>query len=122
VICLELLPSLAKTAQGMNAIIEAVARITPNPNPPSIGAALREVAARKGAQWAVRCLDQSLSWQDLHLRTNRIARALLARGVEHGDFLTIGLPNGIGFIEACYAAWKIGATPQPVSSRLPLIE
>jgi len=106
----------------MNAIIEALARITPNPNPPSIGAALREVAARKGSQWAVRCLDQSLSWQDLHLRTNRIARALLARGVKHGDFLTIGLANGLGFIEACYAAWKIGATPQPVSSRLPLIE
>ena len=49
-----------------------------------------------------------------------MARGLLARGVKQGDFLTIALPNGIGFVEACYAAWKIGATPQPVSWRLPL--
>ena len=106
----------------MNAIIETLASITPNPNPLSIGTALKEVAARKGDQWAIRCLDQVLSWRQLHQRTNRIARALLARGVKHGDFLTIALPNGIGFVEVCYAAWKVGAVPQPVSSRLPLIE
>ena len=28
----------------------------------------------------------------------------------------------VAFIEACYAAWKLGAVPQPVSSRLPLAE
>jgi bile acid-coenzyme A ligase len=47
---------------------------------------------------------------------------LLARGVSHGRFLTIALPNGVAFVEACYAAWKIGAIPQPVSCRLPLAE
>ena len=29
--------------------------------------------------------------------------------------VTIGLPNSVGFIEACWACWKLGATPQPVS-------
>src|SRR5262249_46014251 len=86
------------------------------------GAALRAVAEAKGDRWAVKCQDDTISWRDLHCRSNRIARALLARGVRCGDFLTIALPNGIGFVEACYAAWKIGAIPQPVSWRLPLAE
>jgi bile acid-coenzyme A ligase len=106
----------------MNSILEKLATMTPNPNPPSIGAALRDMAARKGEAWAIKCQGETRSWSALHRRTNRIARGLLARGVKAGDFLTIALPNSIGFVEAFYAAWKIGATPQPVSWRLPLVE
>ena len=51
-----------------------------------------------------------------------MARALAAQGVKFGDFVTVALPNSLGFIEACYAIWKLGATPQPVSSRLPQAE
>ncbi len=106
----------------MNAVIEAIVALTPNPNPLSIGAALAGTAARKGDAWAIKSGEETRSWNELHRHTNRIARSLLARGVKHGDLLTIALPNGLGFIEACYAAWKIGAIPQPVSWRLPLIE
>jgi bile acid-coenzyme A ligase len=106
----------------MNSILEALAALTPNPNPPSLGATLAAMAARKGDQWAVMCADKMRSWADLHRRTNRIARGLLAKGVKHGDFLTIALPNSIDFVEAFYATWKIGAIPQPVSWRLPLAE
>jgi bile acid-coenzyme A ligase len=62
------------------------------------------------------------SYAEIHRRTNRIARGLLAVGVKHGDLVTLGIPNSIEFVEACYALWKIGATPQPVSSRLPAAE
>ncbi|MDE1174831.1 MAG: AMP-binding protein [Parvibaculaceae bacterium] len=55
-------------------------------------------------------------------RTNRLARAYEALGVREGDMVTIGLPNGIEFFEACFATWKLGATPQPISARLPRIE
>ncbi|MGN6514679.1 MAG: AMP-binding protein, partial [Rhizomicrobium sp.] len=102
--------------------LEAAAAAGPNPNPPSIGATLKAHAASKPDQWAVKCVDETRTWSELHRRTNRIARGLLAKGVKHGDFLTIALPNSIGFIEAFYAAWKIGAIPQPVSWRLPLAE
>jgi len=105
-----------------NRILDTLASLTPNPNPPSIGAVLKATAAKKGDAWALKCRDETLSWRDLHLRTNRLARGLMAKGVRPGDFLTIALPNSIGFVEACYAAWKIGAIPQPVSWRLPLIE
>ena len=59
---------------------------------------------------------------ELHRRSNRLARAYEGRGVREGTMVTIALPNGIEFFEACLAAWKLGATPQPVSSRSPRLE
>jgi bile acid-coenzyme A ligase len=88
----------------------------------SLGAALAREARKQGDRTAVIFNDQSLSWKELHQRSNRIARGLISKGLKHGDYLTIALPNGIGFIEACYGAWKVGAIPQPVSSRLPQAE
>lgn len=91
-------------------------------NPISIGAALGRMAELKPNAPAITCEDVTLSWAELHRRTNRMARGMAARGVKLGDFVTIALPNSVAFIEACYAAWKLGAIPQPVSSRLPLAE
>lgn len=65
---------------------------------------------------------QEISWAEFERRTNRLARAYQALGVKPDDFVTIALPNGIEFFEACFAVWKAGATPQPVSSRLPKSE
>jgi bile acid-coenzyme A ligase len=64
----------------------------------------------------------SLTWAELEERTNRLARAYEALGVGQDDFVTIALPNGLEFFEACFATWKLGATPQPVSARLPKLE
>ena len=60
-----------------------------------------------------------LTWAELEARTNRLARAYEALGVKENDFVTIALPNGVEFFEASFAAWKLGATPQPISARLP---
>jgi bile acid-coenzyme A ligase len=62
---------------------------------------------------------RTLTRLELDRRTNRLARAFAARGVGQDDLVTIALPNGIAFYEASIAAWKLGATPQPVSARLP---
>lgn len=43
-------------------------------------------------------------------------------GVGQGDLVSIALPNSIGFFVAVLAAWRLGATPAPISSRLPRIE
>ncbi|WP_314963512.1 AMP-binding protein [Bradyrhizobium cosmicum] len=71
---------------------------------------------------AVSCGEITLTYAQLEIKTNRIARALEALGVKLGDLVTIGLPNGVDFIEACWGIWKLGATPQPVSFRLPKAE
>jgi bile acid-coenzyme A ligase len=85
----------------------------------SIGERMKEVVAEKPGAPAVTSQGITRTWKDLHQRTNRMARGMAAKGVVLGDFVTIALPNGTAFIEACYACWKIGAVPQPVSARLP---
>ncbi|WP_314963520.1 AMP-binding protein [Bradyrhizobium cosmicum] len=71
---------------------------------------------------AVSCGEISLTCRQLEARANRIARALQKLGVKLGDLVTIGLPNSVDFIEACWGVWKLGASPQPVSFRLPSAE
>ncbi|MCK1338575.1 AMP-binding protein [Bradyrhizobium sp. 38] len=71
---------------------------------------------------AVSCDETTLTCSQLEASANRIARALEGLGVKLGDLVTIGLPNGVSFIEACWGVWKLGATPQPVSFRLPSAE
>ncbi len=64
----------------------------------------------------------TVSFRELDARTNRLARAYADLGVGQDDFVTIALPNGIEFFEATFATWKLGATPQPVSAKLPAFE
>ncbi|MGY4334724.1 bile acid-coenzyme A ligase [Bradyrhizobium sp. LB7.2] len=71
---------------------------------------------------AVSCGEITLTCGELEARANRIARALQKLGVKLGDLVTIGLPNSVDFVEACWGVWKLGATPQPVSFRLPIAE
>ena len=61
----------------------------------------------------------TVSWGELDAGTNRLARAYAELGVREGDFVTIGLPTSVAFVESMIAALKLGAVPQPVSSRLP---
>src|SRR5690606_40608150 len=58
-------------------------------------------------------------YAELERGANRLARRLAKQGVAEGDFVTIGLPNGRAFVELLFACWKLGATPQPISPRLP---
>lgn len=65
---------------------------------------------------------RTVTRRELDLHTNRLARVYSELGVAEGHMVTIALPNGIEFYEACVAAWKLGAVPQPVSARLPKAE
>jgi len=85
----------------------------------SLGAKLRQHAHFQPNAPAVTLGEETRSYVELHRRTNRICQALQQLGVKQGDLVTLGLPNSIGFVEACYGIWKAGATPQPVSFRLP---
>ena len=85
----------------------------------SYPAALRLHAERNPDGVALVCDDAEQSFSALDRRSNQLARALLGHGVGEGALVTIALPNGVPFVEACFAAWKLGATPQPISSRLP---
>ena len=86
------------------------------------GVAVARLAAAAPARPAVTDEDRTISRGELERRTNRLARAYAGLGVRPDTFVTIALPNGIAFFEAAIAAWKLGATPQPISARLSVPE
>jgi bile acid-coenzyme A ligase len=90
--------------------------------PISLGARLSQLAGQRPDRPAVSDEHRTLTWAELDRRTNQMARGLLALGVRQGDLVTVGLRNSVGFVEACFALWKAGATPQPISFRLPPAE
>ena len=65
---------------------------------------------------------REITFAQLEASSNRLARAYAKLGVAADDFVTIALPNSIAFFEASFATWKLGATPQPVSAKLPKFE
>lgn len=85
----------------------------------SIGRIISRLANEQPERPAITHGDRTLTRAELDRSTNRLARAYEKLGVGQDDMVTVTLPNGIEFLEACIAVWKLGATPQPVSSRLP---
>lgn len=85
----------------------------------SIPAAIAHHAKERPHDPALTCGDVTLSFEQFDRRTNRLARAYADLGVEADDLVTIALPNSTAFFEAAFATWKLGATPQPVSAKLP---
>ncbi len=66
--------------------------------------------------------DQVVSWAQLEVAANRRARLIQAQGIGPGDLVTFNLPNGLEFFETTFALWKLGATPNPISPKLPARE
>jgi bile acid-coenzyme A ligase len=89
----------------------------PGARPP--GQILTDLATSQPEQPAVTCNTTTITYGQLERRANRLARAYRVLGVGQGDTATIALPNSVEFVAACFAIWKLGAVPQPVSWRLP---
>jgi bile acid-coenzyme A ligase len=85
----------------------------------SFGGKLRQHAERQPDHPAVSCGEDTLSYRELHRRSNRTAHGLAERGVEAGRIVVVALPNGLDFVIVCQAIWTLGATPLPVSFRIP---
>jgi bile acid-coenzyme A ligase len=66
--------------------------------------------------------DERVTRAELERCSNRLARAYAERGVGPAALVTISLPNGIEFLAATLAIWKLGGSPQPISARLPEAE
>lgn len=88
----------------------------------SYGRAFAWHAQRDPGAVAVRFGDALATRDELERSSNRLARAFAQRGVGAGDLVTLALPNGVEFFAMCLAIWKLGATPNPVSSFLPELE
>jgi bile acid-coenzyme A ligase len=83
---------------------------------------LADLAAADPGRPAVICGEDVRTRAELASASNRLARDLAARGVGAGDLVSLALPNSTAWFETVVALWKLGATPQPVSPRIPPAE
>ena len=88
----------------------------------ALGTHIGRLAAAAPDRPAITCGPDSITRAELESRSNRLARAYRQFGVEQDSLVTIALPNGVEFLVAALAVWKCGATPQPISARLPDVE
>jgi long-chain acyl-CoA synthetase len=58
---------------------------------------------------------RSVTYAQLAARTASMAAGLSARGVREGDRIALYLPNGVDWIEACFAGLRCGAVIVPIS-------
>ena len=80
---------------------------------------LQRLASVEPGTIAVSCGTESLTRRELVDRGRDLAAHLVTLGVKEGDLVTIAAPNSVDWFIAYVAVWWLGATPQPISSRLP---
>jgi bile acid-coenzyme A ligase len=80
---------------------------------------LRDLAAVAPDRAAVTCADETISRAELVAAGDDLAVHLHDHGVRFGDMVTVAVPNSIDWFIAYLAIWRLGAIPQPISSRLP---
>lgn len=85
----------------------------------SISRAFTALAAEDPDRLAVDDGVTRLDRRALEDRSNRLAWLLLEAGVTPDAFVTVIGSNSVDTVVATVAAWKAGATPQPLSPRLP---
>jgi bile acid-coenzyme A ligase len=90
--------------------------------PTSFIAQLQAKAAEAPERVALTCADASLTRTEVVAQAGRLAAHMAQLGVKQGDTVTIVLPNSIDAVLTMIATWWLGATPQPVSHRLPAVE
>jgi len=83
---------------------------------------LRRLAGTDPDRPALTHGDETLTRAEFVDRVERLAALFADRGAAEGSTVTIGLPNSTGFVESMFAAWAVGAVPQPISDRLPPLE
>lgn len=84
--------------------------------------ALREGAERAPNRPSLTCGPVTLTRAEFLDKVERLAALFESRGVTNGSNVSIGLPNSTDFVVSMFAAWAVGAVPQPISSRLPAAE
>ena len=74
-------------------------------------------AARHGARAAVEDGDRALTFAELETEVLRATRALMARGIERGDRVSIWAPNRLEWVIAALAVHSAGGVLVPINTR-----
>jgi amino acid adenylation domain-containing protein len=85
----------------------------------SIASRFAEAARRHGGRIAVKYGGQVITYRELDLLSNRLARTLLARCGPGPEPIALLLDKGIPFFTACLGVWKAGKFVVPFDPRHP---
>jgi acyl-CoA synthetase (AMP-forming)/AMP-acid ligase II len=83
-----------------------------------LGTVLNAQALRYPDRLAAASGTRRLSYRELDTRSDRLANALRARGLEYGDRVAMHLENSVEFVEAFYGVAKAGGIMVLVNTRL----
>jgi fatty-acyl-CoA synthase len=83
---------------------------------PSLGILSQGNAVSVGHKPALHDRWGTLTWREVDARSNRLARAMSARGVRPGDTVATVLRNGREIVETLLAAQKLGAVTCPMNT------
>lgn len=84
----------------------------------TFGSLVRANAAKCPGRTAIVFGKERITYRALDERSNRLARALKARGIGKGDKVSVYLTNSPAYFEIFFALAKIGALPVPIGYRL----
>ncbi|MEV4770082.1 amino acid adenylation domain-containing protein [Micromonospora humida] len=121
------LPTLLGTRTGRLDLLDVPERLrlstqgrNPDPVPVATLPALVEAwAAGTPDAVAVRCGADRLTYGGLNARANRLAHALIARGIGPEQLVALVLPRGVDLVTAILAVTKAGAGYLPVDPEYP---
>src|SRR3989442_5821595 len=74
---------------------------------------LREIAQRPREQGSVTCRTTRISYAEIDFLSDRLAAALVQRGIRPGNRVVMVLPNSVDFVIGCFAIWKVRAIVVP---------
>jgi fatty-acyl-CoA synthase len=82
-----------------------------------MGALVDHAAARYGCREALYYEGQRWSFVDLKAETDRVAKGLMALGIQPGEKVSLWMPNRPEWVSTMFAVMKIGAILVPINTR-----
>ncbi|MEV7550248.1 amino acid adenylation domain-containing protein [Amycolatopsis sp. NPDC089917] len=92
---------------------------TTSPSPATVPAVFAEQVRRRPQATALVCGEDSLSYAELDIRSNRLAHRLRTLGAGPGTVIGVCLPRSLGQITALLAILKTGAAYLPIDPGYP---
>ena len=103
----------------LKVLLAAATAKPPAPNEiASFGLLAEQNAAVYPNEVAIICEGETVTWQDLNQRANRVASFLAEQGVGHGDCVSLFMQNRIEFVVQLIGITKLGAIGGLINTNL----
>lgn len=103
----------------LGVLLAAATAKPPAPTDIASFALLAEANAKKYPdEAALLCEDETVTWQALNERANRVANSLKAQGIAQGDCVSVFMQNRIEFVVQLIGIAKIGAVASLINTNL----